>query len=456
MTDDSSEAPGGLEVELAAFAAGLRWQDIPPEVRHEAKRSILNIIATCFSGCREPAVEKALATMAPFSSGGGSWLVGRAERCDPTLAAFLNAMAANIFDYDDNHPNTIIHPSAPLAPALFAFAGHRPVTGQDLLRAFVLGGEIECRLGNAISPYHYARGWHITSTCGIFGAAMGAGALAALNAQQFVWALGNACAQAGGLVETLGTMAKSLSVGNAARLGLLSALLAADDYSGPPAPLSGERGFLKVYCDEPDPGALTGGLGEVWEIAKNTYKPYPAGIVLNPVIDAALAFARRPGFRVADVVGVELRGHPLLRQRTDRPGVATGREAQVSAQHAIAVAFRHGEAGLDAFSDAAVAETLRDGRPEVRFVDDPTMDIAGVQAMFRMADGTSETLTIEAARGSPANPLTDAELEEKLTMLAGRVGFSRPIRPLIDAIWHLDTLQDASEVSLLAAATEGA
>ena len=119
-------------------------------------------------------------------------------------------------------------------------------------------------------------------------------------------------------------------------------------------------------------------------------------------------------------------------------------------------AFRHGEAGLEAFSDAAVAKTLREGRPEVAFVDDPSMDIAGVHATFRLADGTAETLAVDAARGSPANPLTDAELEEKLTMLAGRASFSRPIRPLIDAIWQLDRLEDADAVSRLAAAAEGA
>ena len=290
-------------------------------------------------------MDKALVAMTPFSSGGAVSLVGRPERCDPLLAAYLNAMAANIFDYDDNHPNTIIHPSAPLAPALFAFAEHRPVSGAALLRAFVLGGEIELRIGNAISPYHYARGWHITSTCGIFGAAVGVGALASLSPQRFVWALGNAAAQSGGVVETLGTMSKSLSVGNAARLGLLSALLAEQDYSGPAAPLSGERGSLRVYADTPNFAALTDGLGEVWEIAKNTYKPYPAGIVLNSVIDAALAFAQRPGFQAANVASVELRGNPFLRQRTDRPDVTTGREAQVSAQHAIAIALVGGAAG---------------------------------------------------------------------------------------------------------------
>ena len=440
-----------LETTWAAFAADLCWEDIPEAVRHEAKRSILNIIATAFSGCSEEAVEKALAAMQPFSSGGTVSLVGRAERCDPLLAAYLNAMAANIFDYDDNHPTTIIHPSAPLAPALSAWAEHFGASGQDLLRAFILGGEIECRLGNAISPYHYTRGWHITSTCGVFGAAVGAGALAGLSAQQCVWAMGNASAQAGGLVETLGTMSKSLSVGNAARLGLVSALLAKSDYSGPLAPLSGERGFLKVYADNPNFAALTEGLGEEWEIAKNTYKPYPAGIVLNPVIDAALAFAKRPGFDAAKVASVELRGNPFLRQRTDRLDVETGREAQVSAQHAIAIAFKRGEAGLDAFSDEAVAETLRDGRPTRTFIDDETMDIAGVHATFRMIDGSAETVTVEAARGSPDNPLTDGELEEKLRMLAAHAGFAKPVQPLIDAVWRLDEAEDAGAVSRLAA-----
>ncbi len=452
MSENPFPPPGSVERQWATFAADLRWADIPPAVRHEAKRSILNIFATAFSGCREPAVEKALATLMPFSGAGTVSLVGRSERCDPAFAAFINAMAANIFDYDDNHPTTIIHPAAPLAPALFAFAEQRPVSGLALLRAFVLGGEIECRLGNAVSPYHYARGWHITSTCGVFGAAVGAGALAGLSAQQFVWALGNAAAQAGGIVETLGTMSKSLSVGNAARLGLLSALLAEADYSGPPAPLSGERGFLKVYADNPNAAALTGGLGEVWEIAKNTYKPYPAGIVLNPVIDAALAFAQRPGFDPAAVTAVELRGNPFLRQRTDRPDVATGREAQVSAQHAIAIAFRRGEAGLDAFSDAAVAETLREGRPALTFIDDAAMDIAAVHATFLLADGSRETVEIEAARGSPENPLTDAELEDKLRMLAARAGFPKPVQPLIDAVWVLDEATDAGAVSRLAAA----
>src|SRR6185295_6504467 len=156
--------------------------------------------------------------------------------------------------------------------------------GENLLLAFVLGAEAEVRIGNAVSPGHYRRGWHITSTCGVFGAAIAIGKALALDAQRLVWAIGNASVQAGGLVETLGTMAKSISVGNAAKNGLLAALLARDGFSGPEHPLEGERGFLRVVTDAPKFDAICHRLGEQWELLSNTYKPYPCGVVLNPVV----------------------------------------------------------------------------------------------------------------------------------------------------------------------------
>lgn len=439
-----------LETSLAGFAANLALDDVPTVVVHEAKRSILNVLATAFAGCREPAIDKTLKAMTPLSAGGSASLFGREEQCDPSLAAFVNAMAANIFDYDDNHSETIIHPAAPLAPALFAFAETERRAGADLLRAFIIGGEIECRIGLGVSPYHYARGWHITSTCGIFGAASGVGALLGLTERQFVDAMANAAALSAGLVENLGTMAKSLSVGGAARHGMLSAILAADDFTGSSTPLSGERGFLNVFGEAPDMARIVAGLGEDWEIGKNTYKPYPVGVVLNPVIDACLELAGRPDVELGAIKSIRLTGHPLLRQRTDRPDVATGREAQVSAQHAVAIVLRRRAAGLDEFDDAAVAETLAAGRPTVEFVDDATMHIAEAKLSAFAADGTEHEVTIDAASGSPDNPLSDSDLEAKLTSLAERSGFSRPLAPLIDAIWRLDELDDAAQVPRLA------
>ena len=441
-----------FEACLAQFASALSIGDIPLKIRHEAKRSLLNIIGTAFAGCQELAIDKALSVMTSYSGAAVSSLIGRPERCDPSLAAFINAMAANIFDYDDNHPATIIHPSAPLFPALLAHSEAHSLSGQELLRAFIIGGEVECRLGNSVSPYHYAHGWHITSTCGIFGAAFGVGALLRLNPKQFIFAAGNAAVQSAGLVEGLGWMAKSVSVGNAARLGMMSALLASADFDGPPLPLSGERGFLRVYCDNPYFSALPEGLGECWEIGKNTYKPYPAGVVLNPVIDACLEAASREDFESNIVKDVTLRGHPLLRQRTDRAHVATGREAQVSAQHAVAIVFRRRKAGLDEFTDAAVQETLVAGRPPITFIDDDSYEIDAVDMTVDLEGQSLIYVRIDAARGGAKNPLSDVDIENKVRELANRVAFTGNIDRLIEAVWMLDTLEDAGSIARLAAA----
>lgn len=443
--------PTAVTREIARFAATLNWEDIPEPVIHEAKRSLLNYFATAIAGSVEPATEKSITVLLPFSGAPACRIIGRAERADMALASYVNAMSANIFDYDDTHQATVIHPTAPVAPSLFAYAEANPCDGRALLKAFIVGGEIECRVGNAVSPSHYARGWHITSTCGIFGAAVGAGCLMGLSEDQFVSAVSNASAQSAGLVETLGTMSKSISVGNAARNGLLSALLAAETFTGPEEPLSGARGFLRVFSDEPALGCITEGLGQTWEIAKNTYKPYPAGIVLHPVIEACLRLYHERDVRAEDVSEVELVGHPLLQQRTDRPDVTTGRLSQVSAHHAVAIAFRRGKAGLDEFDDAAVAETLRDGiRPKITFVDDTSLPLESVRVTVKRRDGQVDTLEIAAAKGGPTNPMSDKDLEAKLEELAAFRGFDRDIGAIASGIWGLDKAANAADVMALA------
>ncbi|MEJ8572076.1 MmgE/PrpD family protein [Microbaculum marinum] len=439
------------ETTLARFAAELEIEAIPAEVLHEAKRSLVNIFATALAGCREQAIEATLETLLPHSANGSATLVGRSERADEMLAAYVNAMGANIFDFDDTHEATIIHPAAPLLGSLFAHAEAAGLPGKAVLVGFVAGGEVECRIGNAMSPYHYARGWHITSTCGVFGAAAGVGSMIGLSPDQMLHAFSTAAVQSSGLVEMLGTMAKSASVGGAARNGLASALLARNGFTGPVAPLTGERGFLRVYADEPATDALVDGLGSDWEIATNTYKPYPVGVVVNPVIDACLQLREREGLKLEDVAAIEVTGHPLLRQRTDRPDVSTGRMSQVSAQHAIAIVLLRGRAGLQEFSDEAAAETLRTGRPQVTFHDDPSRDIASIEFVVRTRGGGELRLDILEALGSRRNPLSDAQLEAKLFEAARLVGFTGDARRLADAIWTIEKAGDAGDVVRLAA-----
>ena len=267
----------GITQSLARFVVDTRWEDIPEQARHEAKRALLNFFAVAIAGCRTEPVELALKTLAEFSGGKQATVVGRSERIDALSAAFLNGAGANVFDYCDTHLPTVVHPTAPLAPALLALSELRRVTGPQLLTAFVLGFEIECRVGAAVSPGHYPKGWHITSTCGVFGSAAGAAKLLGLEADQVVWALGNASTQSGGLCECLGWPAKSVSVGNAARNGLLSALLAEKGFSGPAEPIAGAQGWLAAMGEPPNWEAFEG-LGATWEVLRQFAETLPRGL----------------------------------------------------------------------------------------------------------------------------------------------------------------------------------
>jgi 2-methylcitrate dehydratase PrpD len=434
----------GVTERLASFVAEARSDALPPPVIHQAKRSVMNIIAAALSGCRDPAVESALATLAQFSGGQQATLLGRHERIDALSAAFLNAAAANVLDFCDTHVPTAIHPTAPILPALLALAELKPVSGRDLLGALVLGQEVACRIGLAISPSHYNRGWHITATCGVFGAAAGCGKLLGLSAAQTVWALGSAATQAAGLCECLGTPAKSVGVGNAARNGLLAALLAQQNFSGPAEPLDGAQGYFHALAEAPDLSRLTDGLDQSWEILKTSYKPYPCGFVMHAVLDCVLDW-RRANPNIA-VESVQVTGNPLLGIRTDRPRISTSGQSQVSVQHAVAAALITGKAGIAQFSQACVNDpavaALR-GKVEVRR-DEKIATVASA-VEIKTADGQVYKLWQGAARGSDDNPMSDADLEDKLREAAG----SYDVAPLIDAIWHLDESKDAAKLAAL-------
>jgi 2-methylcitrate dehydratase PrpD len=438
----------GVTQTLARFVVDTRWEDIPEQARHEAKRALLNFFAVAIAGCRTEPVELALKTLAEFSGGKQATIVGRTERIDALGAAFLNAAGANVFDYCDTHLPTVVHPTAPLAPALLALAELRRVTGPELLLAFVLGFEVECRVGGAVSPGHYPRGWHITSTCGVFGSAAGAAKLLGLKENQVVWTLGNAATQSAGLCECLGWPAKSVSVGNAARNGLFSALLAEKGYSGPVEPIAGAQGFLAAMGEPPNWAALTEGLGKSWEVNDNSLKPYPAGFVIHPLLDCALDWRHRhPG---AVVEKVAVRGNPLLLQRTDRPEVATGRESQVSLQHAVAAALVLGKAGLDQFTDACVNDAaVKEMRRKVDVASNPAISTIAVEMDLWTKDGKKHSVSTEAARGSSANPLKDSEIEQKLLDEARTWRPTHDIRPLIDAVWELDKSGDVSNLAAM-------
>ncbi len=353
--DPAGGAPlSSVSAALAGFVAESRWADIPAAPRHAARRALLNHVGCAIGVAHDPAVRTALAVMRPFSGTAAATVVAQGVRLDPMAASFVNAIASNLLDYDDTHLATVLHPAAPVAPPVLALAEQRGLSGAAALHAILLGIEVACRVGLGVSPGHYARGWHITASAGVFGAAAGCAKLIGLTATQTMHALGIAASQASGLVENLPTAAKNVAVGNAARNGMLAALFAEAGYEAAPAAIEGPLGWARATGDVPDLAAMNGGLGSRWEAARNTYKPYPAGIVFHAVIEAGVALRRELGDRVAMIDGVTVAGDALLLARGDRV-VRNERDARVSIHHAAAIALTLGRAGVAEFERGSVA-----------------------------------------------------------------------------------------------------
>lgn len=433
----------GVGTTLADFVAVTAWADIAPQ-SHEAKRSILNFLATALGSAYDPAVGAALRALLPFSGAATSAIIGRPERLDAMGASFVNAISANLLDFDDTHLDTIIHPAAPVAAPVLALAEARGFSGQDVLTAFILGVEVECRIGNAVSPGHYARGWHITSTCGVFGAAVACAKLLGIPANQISNAIGIAASQSAGIVENLPSAAKNVSVGNAARNGLFAALLAAEGYSASPRAIEGPLGWARAMGDEANLARLTGGLGNSWEIAKNTYKPYPAGIVFHAVIDGC--FRLRAKLNAGDIVSVTVQGSALLLARGDRP-VRNERDARVSIHHCAACALLLGAAGVVEFSEATVFRPdIVALREKVRADLDASLPDGAARISIQLKSGETLSELVMAAKGSLADPLSDRDIEAKLRDCARLGGSNWDIGRIIDDVWRLDALADVSSL----------
>ncbi|MVT75570.1 MmgE/PrpD family protein [Bradyrhizobium cajani] len=430
---------------LADFVASSSWANVEAQ-SVEARRSILNFFATALGSARDPVVTAAMRTLAPFSGAATSTVIGHSQPMDALCASFLNAISANLLDFDDTHPETIIHPAAPVAAPILALAEMRKLSGREVLTAFILGVDVECRIGNAVSPRHYARGWHITSTCGIFGAAAACAKLLGLPAEGIANAVGIAASQSAGNVENLPSAAKNVSVGNSARNGLFAALLAQQGYEAAPRAIEGPLGWARTMGDEPDVARLLDGLGKTWEIAKNTYKPYPAGIVFHAVIDACLLLRERIGRRGDKIESVTVQGSALLLARGDRP-VNNERDARVSIHHCAACGLLLGTAGVAEFARETVVRTdIAQLRQKVRAELDDAMSDGAARVILHLSTGEVLTETVNSPRGSQLAPLGDQDLEAKLRegVRTGRSDWDAS--RVIDAVWRLDAVDDVGNL----------
>jgi len=430
---------------LARFIVESRASDVPESAKHAAVRSLVNWLACTIGGTAHEAAVTARAFADRFTGTREASVPGTPLRLDIFHAAWVNGITSHVFDFDDTHLRTVIHPSPPIAPAILALAEHMRVNGDELIHAFVIGVDVACRIGNAVCPAHYHLGWHSTSTAGVFGAAAAAGRLLGLNETNMCRALGLAGTQAAGLRENLSTMAKFLHPGHAARDGMTAAFLARDGYTASERILEAPRGFAHVLSPERDLREITAGLGERHEITLNTFKPYPCGVVLHPAIDGCLQLLDEYGMAPGAIATVSLRVNFLVLEVTGKRDPRTGVDGKFSVYHCVAVALTDGRVGERQFSDERVSDPgVMALAGKVNAVVDPGVAADEAHVSIELVDGRRFEKHVEHALGSLDRPLGDRQLEEKFRDLADAVMPAAQVQELIGLCWRIRELEDVS------------
>jgi 2-methylcitrate dehydratase PrpD len=437
---------------LVEFVLGLQAGTLPPAVTHAACCSMTDWLGTAIRGAVEPLADALAAVIE--SSGGApqATVVGRSLRTSALLAALANGAQSHALDFDDTHLPSIVHGSAPVAPAVLALGESRHVSGALALASFVAGFEVETRLGRVLGRALADRGWHVTGVLGHFGAAAAAGKLLGLDAVGLARALGIAGTQAAGLEQSFGTMSKPLHPGKAAMNGLLAALLAREGFTGSTAILDGAGGLGDTLLGSADLSAAVEDLGKRFEILDNSTKPYAACHLTHATIDAGRAIRARGATAVEAVETVRCRVHPLVLKVAANPSPRTELEAKFSVAFCAAVALVRGDASEAEFReeslhDPAVAHVMK----RVALEPDASLGIGAASMTLRLADGRALEEHVSAARGTAENPLRRDELEAKFQRLAEVVLPPERVARLVVTLRRLPELLDMADLVSLAA-----
>ena len=404
--------------EIARFVAESGLPTMPATALQAAKRSILNWFGLVLHAGRHPAVG-IVRDWARTQGGEGATAVGGLATA-PVWAALVNGLASHVEDYDDTHYATIIHPTGPVWSAVLAVAEQMDLSGAEALQAFVLGVDVECRVGEAVFPSHYDRGHHITATAGVLGAAAAVARLLDLDGTQRLRppgqrrieeALGLASTMASGLRGTFGSMTKPFHPGKAAMEGIIAAQLAAKGFSSGNTGLESPLGFCGVLADEVDLALITEGLGQRWLIEENAIKPFACGVVAHAALDGVLRL--RPGLPADDVERIDLRLHPRVAQLMGNPAPTTGLEGKFSIYHSVAACFLDGRAGPRQYTDERVqAADARSLRERVVLHLDGTLSLDKAHVAIVLRDGQERAVHVES--GSGQDPMPDEALVDKV------------------------------------------
>lgn len=437
-----------LSAELAAFAANLRYEDIPAPVLRRAEDLLLDCLASILAGASARAVQaidRYTAAMGP-ADGPSEVLITR-RRTTPLFAAMVNAAAAHVVEQDDVHNGSVFHPAAVVFPPALAVAQALGRSGRDLLVASVAGYEVGIRVGEFLGRSHY-KIFHTTGTAGTLAAAVTTGRLLNLSPEEMLHALGSAGTQAAGLWEFLRDAAdsKQLHTAKAAADGITAAYLAREGFTGARHILEGPQGMAAGMSTDADPSRLCDRLGERWALAETSFKFHASCRHTHPAADALQQALRDNNLTEADIERVVAHVHqgaidvlgPVVNPQTVH-------QSKFSMGTVLALIARQGRAGLAEFDAGLDDPGVATFRGKVEMELDPEVDGAYPQRWIGKVtvytrDGRKLHGRVDEPKGDPGNTLSRAEIEDK-TLSLGRyadAATEQELRGLIAAIWNLE------------------
>ena len=447
---------------IADWVEHLTPDSLPAPVNEAAVKSFANYVGCAIGGINHEATQLLVKTYSNLPQVPGQCSVlGNSNKVDPLQAALINGFTSHLHDYDDTHLATVIHPTTCVASALLAYTDlaasrGQPLSGSDFICALVAGIEVQCLLGLAVYPSHYTTGWHITATVGSIGAAIAVAKAMRLPREKLVNAVGIASAQVLGMRRHFGSHTKPLGAALAAQSGLQSAFLAQGGMTAATDSIEGPRGWIECVCPEKEvakkkldgfleglqSGKAVDGDGKR-EMEKNTFKPFPCGIVIHPVIDGC-AQLREEGVKAEDVEAVELQVHPLVLELTGKKLPKDGLEAKFSVYHGAACGLLFGKASPSEYTDEVVKQTA-DLRSKINAAVDKGLKADECHITIRGANGAAKK-HVEHAVGSLDKPMSPEQFRKKFLDQAGRVLGQSEASELFDSLLSIMKAPDLSSM----------
>lgn len=446
----------GTTEQIARFVVETNYSSIPGEAVGVAKNAILDGLGVMLAGATEPAGKIIVQHVKELGGVPQAGVVAHSFKTSAPQAALANGTMAHALDYDDVIILMMGHPTVTVLPVVLALGEMHHDTGRNVLEAYIIGVEVEARIGSGIGRRHYAVGWHSTATLGTLGAAAAAAKMLGLGVMETRIALGIAASEASGLRQNFGTMTKPFHAGNAAKNGIVAAMLAQKGFTADESILENPFGFCRVLGGEGEYNLelMTKSLGNPFAIIKPglDMKPYPCCRFTHRCIDAILRIIEEHHPAAEEVAEVVCQTGPESPQVLIHHRPKTPLEGKFSMEYCMARALLDGEIRIGQFTEEKVLEPrVQELLQRVKYVHPEGAERQRLPEVVtvRRHNGKQYSQEILAAKGAPENPLTIAELKAKYRDCASLVLPLEATERSLEMIDHLEEIRDITELAEL-------